>query len=76
LVCGCSMGPIGCGALLYFSWGSGRCNIYNPGRRTDSGPDCYLARNADFSPSLFMQFAPLSTGVLTNVITTTNLGCC
>ena len=76
LTCACSMGAITCGDGLFFSWGSSRCYTYFEGLRVDSGPDCYLDRVADFSPALFMKFAPLSQGVLTDVVVTTNGGCC
>jgi len=52
------------------------CTIYNGALRVDSGPACSLGRMADFTKSLFMQWAPLSQGLIHNMRATTNIGCC
>lgn len=76
LGCVCSNPAQSCGAHMYFSAGSKRCSSYLQAVEVDHGPACGLGRAADLTKSLFMQFAPLSTGLLYNSIVGTKTGCC
>jgi hypothetical protein len=64
-----------CGARVYFNH-TADCIVWVPGTRVDSGPACNTGRMVDFTKSLFMNFAPLSAGVISNVKADPNFGCC
>lgn len=60
-----------CGDQLGFSTD---CNLYRYPTRVDTGPSSgYMT---DFTKALFMTWAPLSQGILTNVRATDNDTCC
>lgn len=74
--CGVPCGmSLGCGAEAYFP--NAACDIWRLGRRVDSGPACATGNMVDLTRSFFMEFAPLSQGVISNqrVITGTS-DCC
>ncbi len=66
----CGMSP-SCGTVYMFSKD---CNIYYTAARVDTGPSS--SATVDLTKSLFLKFAPLSQGVITNMVVTNNCGCC
>jgi hypothetical protein len=62
-----------CGDRPYFSK---NCTVWNPAHKVDTGPACGLGRMTDFTKSLFMQFAPLSAGVVSNIRMSGTIDCC
>lgn len=74
--CGVPCGiSYGCGARVYFNHDS-TCTVWAPATKADVGPACSTGHMVDFTKSLFLQFAPLSAGVLSNVRADPNFGCC
>ena len=57
-----------CGGYLAFST---NCQQYIDTNRVSTGPALYLKRIADFTKPLFMQYAPLSNGIITGMHATT-----
>jgi hypothetical protein len=66
--CGKSIGCNG-GEVFY----GPACNTAATASRCDTGPACELKRMADFTPALFMVWAPLSKGLIENMHAG---GCC
>lgn len=64
-----------CGTRIYFNHDA-TCTVWNPGTKVDNGPACSTGRMVDFTKSLFLQFAPLSTGLLSGVRASDSLTCC
>lgn len=79
--CGCCEGGAGyawcpsCGHDLCFSTD---CFGYYEASRVDTGPATNLGRIADFTKSMFQNFAPLSQGLIYNMraVGCTDLPCC
>lgn len=76
LGCVCSHPAVSCGQELIITAGSKRCNTYYGAKRVDSGPACGLGRAADLTTALFMNFAPLSQGLISNSVIATTSTCC
>jgi hypothetical protein len=51
------------------------CTFYSMAERKDTGP-CGSCVAFDLTKPLFMQFAPLSQGVISNMRATNNTSCC
>lgn len=65
---------IACGDSAEFA--DNNCSIYTVGsKRVDTIPPG-TTTVASLSRSFFMNFAPLSQGIITNMLVTTNAGCC
>jgi hypothetical protein len=72
---GCAPCGIGrtCGANL---WLSDNCGTYYGASRCDTGPACWTGHMVDLTKALFLQFAPLSQGLINNMRATTDASCC
>lgn len=68
--CGTSLG---CGTTRDFT---NNCSVWNSGARCDTGPACSTGHMVDFTKSLFMEFAPLSQGVISNMRAASAAVCC
>lgn len=61
-----------CNGIMYFSKD---CSVYDTGNRFETGPGI-AGRIADLTKAMFMDFAPLSQGLIYNMVATNNVGCC
>lgn len=68
----CGMSP-SCGDFLYFTNQCPNPSWYATSRR-DTGPSS--SAMVDLTKSFFLQFAPLSQGVIPNMVATNNVTCC
>lgn len=66
----CGMSP-SCGTNYYFTT---TCGPYFVAPRVDTGPSSSAI--VDLTKALFLQFAPLSQGVITNMSVSNNATCC
>jgi len=72
--CPCGMCP-GCGAWLYFVRRSSCGGTWYAAQRFDThNPSASTI--ADLTKAFFMNFAPLSVGIVTDMVITDNLTCC
>jgi hypothetical protein len=63
----------GCNGIIYFN--RDNCVVYKTAHREDThNPNAPTV--ADLTKALFMEFAPLSQGVISGMRLTNDLGCC